>query len=351
MKRIRKWCRLLTALLTAMLCLSYLNAPALAYDRVDAQQECALTVYFGEESQGFSNVPFRIYQVASMSDSVHFTLCAPFDGYPISEEGLEGAAWSALAQTLEGYVTADDIQPLQQMKTDAAGNAVFSGLQTGLYLVLGEKYQKGEKVFTPETFLVTLPYLDQVSDQWSYNAVADCKYEVKEIPLPEEKVSLSVRKVWKDQGAETQRPEKVDVQLLENGQEYATVQLSQENNWQYTWENLPADARWTAVERNVPAEYTVLMERDGSAFVLTNTRRQETTEPGEPEPGEPEKTTPQGKTVSDTDPQTAAQPVYVTGVLPQTGMYWWPVPVLFCAGVVLCAIGWVKHRRKEQDES
>lgn len=346
MKRIRKWYRLLTALLTAMLCLSYLNAPVLAYDRVDVQKACSLTVYFGEESQGFSDVSFRIYKVASMSDSVHFTLCEPFDEYSISLEGLDGAQWNALAQTLEGYVAADDIQPMQQVKTRADGNALFSGLQTGLYLVLGDVHRKDEQVFTPESFLVTLPYLDQVSDQWSYDAIADCKFEMKEEPSPEDKITLSVRKVWKDQGAEAQRPENITVQLLKNGQAYETVQLTANNNWQYTWKDLPADAQWNVVERDIPAEYTVSLERDGSVFTLTNTRRQNPTDPDEPG-----KTTPEGQNTPGTKQQTEAQSLSATGILPQTGTYWWPVPLLVCAGLILCAIGWVKYHRKDHDES
>lgn len=322
MKRIRKWCRLLAAFLTAMLCLSYLNMPVLAYARVDVQRECSLTVHFAEGSRNFSDGTFRIYKVAQLSEAASPTLCAPFDEYPISLEELDSAGWRALAQTLEGYVAADKIQPQQQAQTDEAGNVVFSGLQTGVYLVAGERYQSDEKNFALEPFLISLPNYDQADKQWNYDAVASAKYEAVENPTAESGTARSVQKIWKDQGAESQRPDSVTVQLLQNGQVYETVTLSQENNWKFEWNNLPSDSCWLLVEKDVPEGYTVSVEQEGNVFVLTNTYRQ---------------------TVADVQP--------VAPALPQTGVYWWPVPLLAGAGVVMFVIGWSEARKKNDDDT
>ena len=35
------------------------------------------------------------------------------------------------------------------------------------------------------------------------------------------------------------------------------------------------------------------------------------------------------------------------GKLPQTGMLWWPVPLLAVAGVALFLAGWIRHGRGE----
>ena len=105
-----------------------------------------------------------------------------------------------------------------------------------------------------------------------------------------------------------------------------TVVLSEANDWEYTWDDLDADSQWRVVERDVPDGYTVTVEREGRVFIITNTKPDDTPEPSEsPEPStspdEPEK-------------------------LPQTGQLWWPVPLLFCAGLIFVAAGLIIRRRR-----
>lgn len=61
------------------------------------------------------------------------------------------------------------------------------------------------------------------------------------------------------------------VQLLRDGEVYDTVTLSSDNNWRYTWPELSADHHWQVVEHRTPEDYTVLIEREGITFVMTNT--------------------------------------------------------------------------------
>ena len=92
--------------------------------------------------------------------------------------------------------------------------------------------------------------------------------------------------------------------------------MSRENNWEYTWENLDGGSRWQVTEAEVPDGYTVAIAQEGTVFIITNTR------PSEPPPK-----------------------------LPQTGMLWWPVPVLACGGLLLIAVGLiVRHRQGGANE-
>ncbi|KIR03186.1 hypothetical protein P261_02001 [Lachnospiraceae bacterium TWA4] len=47
-------------------------------------------------------------------------------------------------------------------------------------------------------------------------------------------------------------------------------------------------------------------------------------------------------TKPNTPPSTPPKP---PSRLPQTGLLWWPVPILACAGLVLFMIGWIIKRR------
>lgn len=183
----------------------------------------------------------------------------------------------------------------------------FEGLSPGLYLVLGESYTQGNTVFTPSPMLFYLPGQGE-DGGWEYEVTASCKFDQEE--TTDATVSRKVQKVWKDSGNQSKRPEMVFVQLLENGAVVDTVALSEENNWEYTWEGLDASSRWQVAETGVPDGYTVTVTQEGTLFVVTNTYP--------------------GKTPSK---------------LPQTGLLWWPVPLLACAGLVLVIAGAAARRR------
>lgn len=77
------------------------------------------------------------------------------------------------------------------------------------------------------------------------------------IPVKEAKtLNKTVTKIWQDGGNEhNTRPNEIFVQLLQNGKPFGNIRkLSEENNWSYTWENLPEFRYVGSSERN---QYTV----------------------------------------------------------------------------------------------
>ena len=132
--------------------------------------------------------------------------------------------------------------------------------------------------------------------------------------------------MWDDDGNEASRPNYIVVQLLGNGEVVDTVVLSEQNNWEYTWEELDETVLWQVVERNVSDGYTVTVVQEGITFVVTNTKPP--VEPG-PSPSVP----------PDDQPW-----------LPQTGMLQWPVLALVGAGGLLVVIGLVVVVRTRSDD-
>ena len=130
-------------------------------------------------------------------------------------------------------------------------------------------------------------------------------------------VTRTVLKVWDDKGYESKRPESVQVTLLQNGTAYDTQTLSDTNGWMYTWDKLPKydkdgkEISWTIREFSVYG-YVSSVRQNGYTFVLTNTL----------------------------DKQK----------LPQTGMLWWPVPVLACGGLAFLIVGASGKKKVKSDE-
>ena len=197
-----------------------------------------------------------------------YALTDDFAQYPVSLEDLDSSGLRSLAQTLDAYVARDTLTPLLSQETGEDGRVSFDGLSPGLYLVLGESYTQDNTVYTPSPMLFYLPGQGE-DGSWEYEVTASCKFDQEEIT--DTTVSRKVQKVWKDNGNQSKRPEMVFVQLLENGAVVDTVALSEENNWEYTWEGLDASSRWQVAETNVPDGYTVTVTLEGTLFVVTNT--------------------------------------------------------------------------------
>lgn len=103
---------------------------------------------------------------------------------------------------------------------------------------------------------------------------------------PDDDTMLTVRKVWVDD--EIGRPDSVTVQLLRDGKVRDEVELSQSNNWVYTWDRLDDDYNWSVLEAEVPDGYEATYTTKGNTTTITNTEENEPTDPTDPtEPTDP----------------------------------------------------------------
>lgn len=325
MKGKNDWRRFIMSLMIVLL-LHSSQTTALARQAIDPAREASLTICFNSGSGGLGEVEFRLYRVADISEAAHFTLTGDFAEYPVAVNNLDSSGWRALAQTLNGYVSRDSIEPLQSAVTGNDGKVIFDPLPAGLYLAIGSRCRDGNAVYTPEPFLVSLPNLDEETDEWIYDAAIVCKYDKD----TDDTVNRKVLKVWNDEGNEDSRPREITVQLLKDGEVYDTVVLNENNNWRYSWSDLDNNYQWLVTEYETPDGYTVSVEREGTAFVMTNTCTEESPD------------TPAG------DDNHPNRPGGTDAKLPQTGMLWWPVPLLACAGLLLFLAGWrVRQHEKK----
>ena len=311
------------AALALCLALALLALPGRA-----AAADLSLTLSFQPGGNPAVGAEFCLYQVGQWDGKGGFHWLDSLEEKQINWDDLEN-----LAATLAPY--AGELTPARTGKTGQDGKVTFSGLEAGVYLVLGEPYRVGQMTCTPSPVLISLP------SGGENHVSANVKYE--ETPdTPGTTTTVKVQKVWS--GQETDRPQEITVQLLKNGAVYDTVTLNADNNWRHTWTGLSKDALWQVVEQSVPEGYTVSISKDGLTFTIINTCTPPE-EPGNPDnPDNPDNpTTPPNPTNPTTPGSSGSSGSKPT--LPQTGQLWWPVPLLACGGMLCFLAGWVKNRR------
>lgn len=276
--------------------------------------ESTITVNIKTDDNPLENVKLKLYKIAGGKDSGSYTVSEKLKAYSLEYNFLDNTTFDSLITTLEGYIAADNIQPDYEGSTDIGGKALFENLPYGAYLLTGDTYNDDAVTVTPVSTLVFLPYRDDKGEV-NCNAVIELKCSIKKAPASPEKIT--VYKVWKDNN-DSVRPSEVKISLYQDDKLYETVNLNKSNNWRYQWANLPADKKWSVAEINVPDGYTAAVNRTDNEFYVTNT-----------------KVTKTSTTVSDK-------------TLPQTGLLWWPVPLLSAVGIAFVVMGVIVYKKHDK---
>lgn len=304
----RKICKKIGIVMLALLIVSgLLPEQALARGLVDTEEKANLILKFAPDDTPATGTEFRLYHVADITEVGDYTLTENFDDYDIVIENMDEAAWNDMTVKLQGYISADQIQPDYTMTIGESAVAAFTDIELGLYFVSGDSFYANGYYYAPQSFIVSLPTVD-AEDVWQYEVVTTPKYEATP-----ELISLEILKVWKD-GDYSARPSSIEVEVYEGDALYQTVTLNIDNNWRYQLTGLLGGSTWSVVEKDVPDEYEVSIEKQTGRFVVTNIRAVEDEPVSEP-------------------------------TLPQTGMLWWPVPVLAATGLLLIIVGYVRRSR------
>lgn len=265
--------RVLTMLI--LVCVALQPLSVYAAETVDVTKKCSLALEYSGKGTGFAGLEIRLFRIAEMYPDGNYALVAPFDALPVKIHGITSQKeWRDTANTLAAYIAAQQILPTETEVTDASGKAVFTDLQTGVWLVLGISAETEQEIYQFENFCVFLPR-PQSDGSLDYDLQAKPKHSVTPKPdkpdVPKE-VRYQVVKLWKDTGIRNQRPQSITVAILKNGKLQETVSLNPENSWTYSWLAPEGNDIWTVVETDVPEAYTVVIHTDGRNFTITNAR-------------------------------------------------------------------------------
>lgn len=318
-KRINK---IVLLILTFML---MFPAHAAARSMIDTGRACSMVIDYNYPGGiDIPNAEFSIYRVGTVDEYSAFSPTSAYKDYPVDYSAMESPEdWNSLAYTLQGYIDRDGRKPESKAVTGADGTVRLENLKTGLYLVLGGGTLYNQYTYTPVPTLVMLPevMLDEKGNEtntWIYDVTMSPKVERI---ATSDTLNIQVMKTWKNTEG-ISRPSSVSVDLFRDGEKFDTAVLNAKNGWVFTWDELDANYetapdhfkayKWSVAEQEVE-DYTVEVSRNADCFVLTNTYTG----------------------VVATDPR-----------LPQTGLLWWPVPVLLCAGIVLMVAGVLRDRKE-----
>lgn len=240
-----------------------------------------------------SNMQVSLYRVADEN----YNLVDSFSQYSIDlKQDVQGAA-----NALENRILMDGIEADACVTSDSLSTANFTGLESGIYLVVGKEVFQDGVFYMPQVSLISL----------SGDLSVDLKYETSVKPS-----RIHVLKVWKKDNKKS-RPKSIEVCLLRSdGIVVDKVVLNSDNQWSTTWDNLSTLYTYRVMETSVPSGYKESCTREKNTIILTNT----------------------GNYTDKVEKKDDK--------LPNSGQLWWPVPVLLFVGLVLFGLG--RHLKNEE---
>ena len=246
----RKWNRVLLCVLVSCMLLGTAV--------VQAANPCALRVTMcNDEGEPISGINVDLYQVAVTKNGTT-TLTERFAGLSLSADQLLADSGADHANIVYQYVFAREVDYTAKHTTNANGNAEFSNLEPGIYLVLDEGGQK--VAFQP--YLVVLPMT--VDGQVSYYVASSPKTSETDT-----KSFLAVM-LWEDNmNAAGKRPNSVEVTLLRDNVPVRKVTLSADNSWQHQFYQLSTNGEYS-VKIDPISRYTTTYDLRGDSCIILN---------------------------------------------------------------------------------
>ena len=145
----------------------------------------------------------------------------------------------------------------------------------------------------------------------------------------------TVLKTWDIGDPNVVLPDEVRVHLFQDGMWYAEGILNAANEWQCEFKDLPLGHYWSLSEVPVDGYESEIVSLNNHFHLINHYILEVPVE-------EPEYINQQ----DNHDTMPPSMPVEDVPLLPQTGLYWWPVALLGCGGMLCFTFG-VVQRRKE----
>ena len=138
-----------------------------------AVSDSSITVILKNDDKAVENVEFKIYYVAAITDSSDYMLVEDFKNSGINLNEYNQKNSYDYADKFKSYAENNNISPVYERSTDINGQAVFTNIKNGVYLVIGEDFSNGKV----NPFLIELPSRDE-NGKLIYNVTAMPKSEI-----------------------------------------------------------------------------------------------------------------------------------------------------------------------------
>ncbi|MBR2675320.1 MAG: Cna B-type domain-containing protein [Solobacterium sp.] len=235
---------------------------------IDTAKKGDITLKYDPDQSGSADgTVFRIYKVADVGTDGKISSAGT--GFTVNSQKMDSGEAKRLAELLKNETPA-------YTATIRNGTALVENVPVGIYLLVGEEKQVGNKTFTPIPSFFSIP--QETAGTFTFGPLnIEVKFRSTSLPDSKGTVKYKVTKKWAGDN-ESIRPTEITVAIIEGTTQKETVVLNKANNWTYEW-NGTKGVSYKVIEKNIPAGYSVTQTGNETSFILTNTYTESTPTP------------------------------------------------------------------------
>ena len=324
--RMKRWAVTVLAVLAA----AYCAAPAMAAVPEGAALDLAMRIQCLPDGDAAEGMQYQLYYLASVSEDGTYTVVEPYASAGLTAEMVSNLSYRTEAMTLLAeYINGTGQEADYAATTGSNGTVIVRNLADGVYLCASNT----RYVLPDGTAYTPVPFIFRLNRE-----LVDSRVTVSEAMAPEDGVTTSaenpVTAVTKFNV--TRRDDRDDPTDTPVTPDSPDTPATPENP------DTPAtpDNPDTPVTPDNPATPEDLVNIDDEAVPLTDPIVEILDDPVPLATMLPE--------FDENEPPADLLDIEDEEVplarLPQTGLLWWPVPVMAVSGVVLFLVGWKKSR-------
>lgn len=174
--------RKLRRVLTIFLCVFCFGVMRVEAAPIDLTRESSLTCQYQYDNILLRNTGISIYSVATVDEDGNYTLKDELKNSGVSLDMGNASLWQEASEELYHYIEKNGISYLNKLMTDQEGKVTFSDLTPGLYLIVTDGKELGDYIYSSSPSLVSIPLLDDMSNEYIYDVSVNIKTEVSEKP-------------------------------------------------------------------------------------------------------------------------------------------------------------------------
>ena len=166
-----------------------------AKEPIATDKNYSLTISYCNGGIAFSELPVKLYKIATVSADYQYTLTSSFEKSNLILNGIQTVGeWNIIRSTLETHILANGVTADFNSITDAEGKASFDALKPGLYLAITERIIQDETTYVFDSALIALPGLG-TDGLWQYQVDITSKSEIIPPSEDDEEIELKVLKL------------------------------------------------------------------------------------------------------------------------------------------------------------
>lgn len=148
------------------------NVKALDIDRF---RQCTLSGIYSYSSLTFGDANVHLYKIADISDESKYIFLDTYSSFDEDIYHYSASKINDYTKRISEYIKNNDIQHNYVTKTKNDGKFQFSGLTTGLYLIIVDSVEDGNYKYTASPMLVCLPNYNQIDKLYMYDVTVFTK--------------------------------------------------------------------------------------------------------------------------------------------------------------------------------